>query len=466
MAREELIFYVAASLLLGIFFAGLTASFWLIGLSLAAAAAFLFLRRRWPLLRILLAIIVLMAGFFYFHIFLNFKVAKQKLPTGETEFSGQIASEPKIFGKVQVFTLKLKEPFASEIDVLTSPTLNFDYGDSLVLRGMVEPAQSPVDNPQSFFPEFIEREKSSGFSLKGSLLEFKHLIIADFKHLLPPDEAAFLGGLTFGARSELSPDLREKMRRSGTTHLVALSGYNIAVLISVVGLILQRRIGKRITFFTTVILIVLFVMMTGAEPSVIRAAIMGFLLILAQEAGRIYSLRNAIVYAALLMALADPTVLLFNLGFELSFASLLGIVLVSPQLLNFVKRRIKSASLIWESAATTAGAQLAVLPILVLNFGEFSPTALLANVLILGLIPLTMALGFILAALALVYFPLGFLISIVAKILLAYEIAVMSVFSKLYLPLGGWLENWFLGMLYYGVLGLIVLAMAKQQARQ
>jgi len=109
--------------------------------------------------------------------------------------------------------------------------------------------------------------------------------------------------------------------------------------------------------------------MAGAEASVVRAAIMGFLVLLAKEAGRMYSFRNAVTFAAAGMAVFDPTILVFDIGFQLSFVSLLGITHLEPALKRFFGER--GSFLGWrENALTTLSAQLAVAPILIQNFGS------------------------------------------------------------------------------------------------
>ena len=108
------------------------------------------------------------------------------------------------------------------------------------------------------------------------------------------------------------------MSQSGTTHLVALSGYNITVIAIAVSTLLSYFLRRRIVFWLSILTIIAFVLMTGAEASVVRAAIMGGIILLAKQIGRIHSMRNAIVFAALLMVLFNPKILRFDIGFQLS----------------------------------------------------------------------------------------------------------------------------------------------------
>ncbi|MEK7077215.1 MAG: ComEC/Rec2 family competence protein, partial [Patescibacteria group bacterium] len=277
--------------------------------------------------------------------------------------------------------------------------------------------------------------------------------------------AALLAGLTFGSRSDFSKEFKEKMSQSGTTHLVALSGYNISVLVLTAALFFRYFLRRRAAFYVTVLVIILFVLMVGGEASVVRAALMGFLALLAKEAGRIYSFRNAITLAAAGMVLFDPTILRFNIGFQLSFLALLGIVYLEPALRELF-RRLRSQKkdearresfLNWrENALTTLSAQLAVAPLIIENFSEISLTSLLANILILVLVPFTMALGFLIGAVGFVAPYLAVIVGWLANVLLAYEIGVINIFSYLRIPVTG-AGSWILFALYYAaLLGVII----------
>ena len=131
---------------------------------------------------------------------------------------------------------------------------------------------------------------------------------------MPAEEAAFLSGLTLGERSDFSPEFKEALQTSGTTHLVALSGYNVSIVIVATMALLTSFLKRRIAFIVAFIFLVAFVLMTGAEASVVRAAIMGALVVIATESGRIFNPRNAITLAGLLMVLINPKVLVFDAG--------------------------------------------------------------------------------------------------------------------------------------------------------
>ena len=225
------------------------------------------------------------------------------------------------------------------------------------------------------------------------------------------------------------------MSLSGTTHIVALSGYNISVIVLAAGTLFSFFFSRLISFYLSVGFIILFVLMTGVEASIIRAAIMGVIVLLAEETERIYSIRNAIIISAFLMVLFNPRVLAFDLGFQLSFAALLGIVYILPALKNILKIKNKGFLSWKENALTTVSAQLAVAPLLLGNFGIFSLTSFLANILILSAVPLTMGLGFLMGGLGFISEFLAQAVGLAVNLLLTYELWLIDLFSRITLPI-------------------------------
>ena len=170
--------------------------------------------------------------------------------------------------------------------------------------------------------------------------------------------------------------------------------------------------------------------MTGAEASVVRAGIMGIIMLLAERQSRIYSFRNAITLTAFIMLLFNPRLLVFDTGFQLSFAALLGIVYIYPLLKKRFKIEENEGVMGWKrNLFQTFSAQVAVAPIVLTSFGYFSPTALFSNVLILEFIPVTMLLGFMTATLGFISYGLSLVLGWVTSVFLGYEIFIINLFS-------------------------------------
>ncbi len=355
------------------------------------------------------------------------------------DFQGVVMKYPEK-GDTQKLTVKLQPPYSGRVLVETQRYPEFDYGDLIGFKGKIKKpddsgyanylAKEGISGTVSF-PGTELTAKNRDSTMKAALFKLREKLILIFQKTLPSEKAAFLAGITLGERAEFSKEFKEAMSSSGTTHLVALSGYNITVIVMAAFVFFNSFLRRRLTFFLTVLAIFGFVLMTGAEASVVRAAVMGFIALLAAQAGRVYSARNAIVLAALFMVLINPKVLYFDVGFQLSFFALVGIVYLLPAVKEFFKLSEDPGFLSWkENFLLTFSAQAFVLPVLVLNFGKFSPVSLLANILILEAVPLTMAFGFITGFLGFFSHYLALVFSWFADLMLSYEVFIIKFFGQ------------------------------------
>ena len=438
MAIHNAAFFGAIAFLLGVAAASIGIAFGVYAAALAALGigTVLVLRRfAADVTRAAIVVLVCVAvlGYFYFHLFAAATVPS----TADKTFEALVARDPKR-GDRQELTLSLRSPAAGSV-VWYAPrypeaSVSLRYG-RYVLRG-----------------DAVRTAEGAGNRLRGALYAFKRALVGILEAALPREKAALLAGLTVGERGEFSDEFKEALRVSGTTHIVALSGYNIAIVALAAGALFSKFLARRPRFLVTLSVIAAFVIATGAEASVVRAGIMGAILLLAKDSGRIYSLRNAITATAFIMALVDPSVLIFDLGFQLSFLALLGIVFLVPRIEPLVLRIRGVPAVLKEHLATTAAAQLAVTPLLLMSFGSVSLFSLPANVLILGTVPLTMALGFLAGFAGLLHGALAGLFALPAGILLSYQIGTIEFFGRL--PQAGlaFIPSWFVVLPYYALL--------------
>lgn len=418
-------------------------------------------KRSWS--AVILLFLTCVAGIFYYHLYFTVRAAGILIPfETQISFSGIVAAEPGHSAKSEYFPLRLNEPHRGVIRVVSSPDNGFRYGDELEVSGRVLRPEMERDLPVSLFPRIERIGEGQGSFVRQALSDFKYRLLSIFPRYLPAEEAAFLGGITLGARASFSPEFINAMAASGTTHLVALSGYNIAILVFVVFGGCLHFFGRRVSFYLTTIAILLFAAMVGAEPSVVRASGMAFVVLLARELGRPYGLPYALLWTALFMILFNPSSL-FMPGFQLSFISLLGIVYLSPVVLGWLgKRHDTDAGTqaiflggLRENVALTIAAQLAVAPIVLHNFGAVSLTSFVANAAVLPFIPVTMLFGFILLACGLIFPPLGVLAGLGSRVLLAYEVGMINFFAMLSLPVTTTLAGF--GIVFYYFLFIILI---------
>ena len=197
---------------------------------------------------------------------------------------------------------------------------------------------------------------------------------------LPEPHAALAVGVVTGDRTSISEEVREAFVRSGAQHILAISGQNIALLVGFVyaiyGLIIRRRLD-RVTFGVVVGLLITYTFFTGVTPSVVRAAAMGALLLFAPIAGRRADPLTALAVAATVMTLFDPDTLA-DVGFQLSFAAMAGIVFLAPYIYEKMKQ-MKAPTVIALSLSVSLGAQVATLPLVLFYTGKLSVVSLLAT---------------------------------------------------------------------------------------
>lgn len=306
---------------------------------------------------------------------------------------------------------KLKTPFETD---------NFSYKDYL--------ARSKIYSVV-YYPEIKVIDKARGNPLFSFLFKVKDKFEKTINQIMPEPHASFLAGLLLGARRSIPQDLLDKFNITGVTHIIALSGYNITIISVAVRKLFSDRISRKTSFLLSCLFIFLFVILTGAQASCVRAAIMGVLALLALNIGRFSNITNLLAFAGAMMLLINPLVFANDLGFQLSFLATIGIVYFAPYLLKLF-HRLPEFFEVRETFVLTISAQLLVVPVILHNFGRFSLIAPLANLLILPVIPFTMFFGFLAGVCGQIVLFFGKVFGFISWVLLNYEIFVVDFFAK------------------------------------
>lgn len=253
---------------------------------------------------------------------------------------------------------------------------------------------------------------------------------ADKVRLGIDDPAASLGiGYLVGQRRALPPELDEALRIAGLTHVVVASGYNLTILVR-----LARRLFVRISKYTSVLaasaMIVSFIAVTGLSPSMSRAGLITGLSLLAWYYGRKFHPLVLLPFAAAVTVLVNPSYAWGDLGWQLSFAAFAGVMIVAPLAQRYFFGDEKPGAL-RQILGETVTAQLCTLPILIYAFSEFSNVGIIANLLVLPLVPLAMLLTFI-AGLGAIAFPtFASIIGTPAEWVLTYMTTIATTVSQL-----------------------------------
>lgn len=253
--------------------------------------------------------------------------------------------------------------------------------------------------------------------------------LANLTYVIAEPHAAFIAGILVGSKSELPKDIIKDFQQTGTSHIIAVSGYNITIVAKALLAVALLVLSRKWAFWTTVSGLVLFMILTGAQASVVRATIMGISVLVARQAGRLPTPLHTLILAAGIMVAIDPPILRYDIGFQLSFLATFGILEVAP-LLEQRMRWTKRLSVWGEALVMTMAANICVLPLILYYFKSFPLYFLPANLIVLPLIPLTMLIGFsagVFARLPL----LGDFVGYLARILSEVILGVIHFFAHL-----------------------------------
>lgn len=367
---------------------------------------------------------------------------------GNQQFSGQIAEEPRLGDKAARYVVEVDSLNRARVLVTSRPFPLYRYGDRLQVscRNLTEVTfegyrQRGITR-ECAFPELELVAEASG-SFRAGLLALRQRAGEVIKQLVPEPYASLATGMLWGDDSGLPQDVVAAFRRTGTTHLVAVSGFNVMVLTEVLfWLLIALGLWRQQASIAVLLLVVAFVFFTGAEPAVVRAASMGSLVVLGRLISRKADKLNLLTGAAAGMLIVSPA-LIVNLGFQLSFAAMAGLLFLGPKLrqrLTFLPEALS----IREGASQTLAATLTTTPIILWRLGQFSVLAPLANLMIGPVVIWVFMFGLPLVLAAALWQPIAQVFAWGLTLVMAYVIGVVEwlgalPFATLASPLWGWL---------------------------
>jgi competence protein ComEC len=321
------------------------------------------------------------------------------------------------------------------------------YGERLDVRGQLE--TPPVFDTFSY-RDYLARKgiyslvrwaritvlaQGEGNPLLGGLLAVKRHTQGIIADVLPEPCAALLTGILLGIETGLPRELAVDFSTTGTSHIIAISGFNISIIAALFSSLSVRLVGRRYAAWFSTASIAVYTLFVGASAAVVRAAVMGSISVWGEHFGRQNSAPNALFATALLMTAWNPHTL-WDLGFLLSFAATLGLIVLSdPLQLRFRALLAHLLPAPWvepiakpldDALVLTTCAQLTTLPIIAYNFGTLSLVTLLSNVLILPAQQGVMLWGALATLGGLAWLPLGRALGWVAWLFLAYTIWVVE----------------------------------------
>jgi len=298
--------------------------------------------------------------------------------------------------------------------------------------------------------------------LYTAVLKIKNKLDENIAVAIPQPEAALASGMLFGGSDAMSEKVQDAFSRTGMTHIVAVSGYNVTIIAEYLVLLgIFLGLWRRQALWVAIFGIFIFVAMIGFPASAVRAGVMGTVLIWAMKNGRLSNSLNAIIFAGAVMLVFNPMLLRYDVGFQLSFLATLGIVLLSPLAEKISLRKFNPLG-ISEIIFLSICAQVFVLPIIMHNFQTVSLISLLANVLVLPIIPISMLLSFLAAVFGIFLAPAFNVFAWLAYLPLYYEIETINFLSGF-----SWASRTVEDfgptavVAYYAALGVIMLSVKK-----
>lgn len=445
-----ILIYLVAGWVTGIF----TASFlrlpppvWLLLLLLPLGYLLLFWRN--PLLRKWLVVLIFFVlGALRYQIALPDETAqqlKQFNEQGTASLVGIVLAEPDVrqsqtLVRVDVSKIQTKGEWRGAHGralAFVARDTPVHYGDEVQVDGAPE---TPPDGADFSYRDYLAREKvftlvrnarlytissGNGSAFWSLMYEFKDAAKLAIAKLLPEPSASLLTGILLGDDSGIPPDLKQAFADTNTAHIIAISGFNIAILIGVLTYVFRRpsaavqmralnspaasspsrpsaSISGHLVTVLIIAILILYTLLVGASASVVRACIMGALVVIALDLGRTSWAFTALAIAALVMTFFNPYIV-WDVGFQLSFLATLGLLLYAPRLQNSIEGWIQKRAnagrvrqmvgFLKDALIVTLAAFIVTAPLIILYFHRFSLIGFLTNFLVLPVQPAVMVLG-------------------------------------------------------------------------
>ena len=325
------------------------------------------------------------------------------------------------------------------------------YGDVLRLNGRLEtPPDDGEFNYRAYlaqqgvhsliaFPEIEQLNQRQGNRIRHAVLDVKARAQTSLNRVVPEPQSALLSGILLGNDQGLSDGLEEAFRLTGMTHIIAISGFNIAILILILSAIAKPFLPWPGTAVFAIVGITLYTVLVGADASVVRAALMGTVFLFTRGwLGRPVYTVAALCLTGVAMTAVNP-LWLWDVGFQLSFAATLSLILYTDPLTDWVMARLKlwidreliekMAGFLTEAVFITIAAQLLTLPLMMGHFGQLSLISLVANALILPAQPGVMLWGGLATLIGMISPVLGQIVGWIAWLFLSYTITLVELLA-------------------------------------
>lgn len=358
------------------------------------------------------------------------------------QFVGNISAEPDIRDKFILYQIDIDQ-IGSDVLVFGPKYSEYKLGDKLAMQCRLEAPENIEDfNYPGFLakegiysicfsPQNIEKIDEGNHTIKTWLIGQKQNFKSIVDKTVNWPASAFLNSILLGLRREVPANIQDNFSATGTSHLMAISGLHIVILSGIIfSLFRSLGISKKQAFVFVIIFLIFFVSLIGFRSSAVRASVFGLVGILAQVVARPKRAALVLLWAAVILLLINPLLLVYDISFQLSFLAVLGLIYFG-EWFKKVFRKIPKDLGLRDVLVMTMSAQVFVLPWILYKFGTLSIISPLANLLVLPVMPLVMGLGFALIVLGLAWLPLAQIIGAVLWGLISYILLINNFLAQI-----------------------------------
>jgi len=396
---------------------------------------------------------LLLIPLFFVYGALRFELSNQPYPTDHISFyhnserhvylTGSVQSLPDERDQVTNLKLSVKYidlgfgdlPASGSVLVKLYTPYPTEYGDIVRVYGVMD---APPESPEFSYREYLLNQgittllttnnltilPGEDASLFGKLTtSVRRAIFERVEQIFPPPSASLVNGILVGLDKQIPPEIAQAFVDTGTSHIIAISGFNISIITAILITLFTRLAGKRWGTLLSVLGIGIYTLIAGADPPVVRSALMGGLAAFGILIGRRNATLTLLFFAGMIMAFIEPATL-FEPGFQLSFAATLGIISMVPPMENWVRERLSTriseenldgiVTVITDLFLITFAAQATTLPVILAHFGKLPLITFLANPLILPLQPPLLILSGAAVILSYLWIPAGQILGMAA----------------------------------------------------
>ena len=325
-----------------------------------------------------------------------------ELPRREVVYEAVIASQPEIHGKTlrcDLIVVSAQRPFRLKASILrdtvTGHWQRIGVGDGIVARSVL---RAPTNFPSASNFDYRRWASVHGFAGQAAIdlaslsrlertrlraLQLRASLVKRFSRLgLDDGQLALVAAMTLGDKSKLTKELKSQFSVSGASHILALSGLHMGIIYTILLLCFPRHRWRTVSYSVVLLAIWTYAVLVGLTPSVVRAALMITLYGMLSLLHRDQIPLNTLAFAALVMLVVNPLAL-WDVGFQMSFLAVLGILLFCRMIyLPLAGRLPRLGRWVWGMFAVSLSAQLMVAPLIMYYFGRFSCYFLLTNLIV------------------------------------------------------------------------------------